>query len=455
MPEMRLPAVSTQRAMSGRPPALGGAAAALRSFKAAVRSYAPVELRRNRVLYAGWPLIILGTLPFAAAIAYGMEIPVRQAMAGALTAWAVAGLPLTAVLFGAVAGAGLRGPAEDAEGPLPVSPRQRAFGALASGAAAFASNAVLIALLAGLISGEVSAVVASLASLGNWGAAGVYVFGSFLVGAGSAGWLLTTSFTAAYAARHAVLGAVAALLGGSLLLLPLGAGAALHINHGPHLAGPFLIAALAASAASAAAALLALGWSAPLAARSARVSLPGMALMCLLPLSGSLGSWAALWNSARAVRTHASAVPSSFDAKDTGPAARERRRAGMSTGMAGRLVLEGAGGKVVLLPGSEPSIAELVRGEYDRFDRVMEAFRDRDGRIWAEVASARQDGQTTVMTVWTGLGDGPLTRYMTLPPQMRLSIHDGRAVVDPSPYSYAPEDFVRLDPAKPPVLKRQ
>lgn len=454
MAELHLPAVST-----GAPPALlpkaDGALARLREAASAVRRYAPIEVRRNRVLYAGWPLIILGTLPFAAALAYGMEIPVRQAVGGALAAWAVAGLPLTAVLFGAVAGAGLRGPAEDAEAPLPVSARQRAFGALVSATAAFGSNALLVAVLAAVASRDAQSLLFGMANLGNWGAVGGYLLGSLLLAATAAAWLLTASFTAAFAASHSVLGAVAALVGGGLILLPVGAGTALLANHGPALAPSFLAAALASTVASAAAGAQVLGWSAPVVARAARVSWPRLALLCLLPLSGSLGSWAALWRSAHQVKTRLEPVWSAYDRKDMGPDARESRRAGLLTGVGGRLLLDGPGGRVVLLPGSDPTLAELVKGDYDRFDRVWNAFRDRDGRIWAEVASARQDGQETVRTIWTGAGDGPLSRYMTLPPEMRLTVNDRRAVVDPSIYSFEPHSHIPLDPAKPPVLKRQ
>lgn len=446
MPEIRLPAVR-EGVFAVAPRASGGALAALRAFGTAVRTYAPIEVRRNRVLYAGWPLVILGTVPFAAAIAYGMEIPVRQAIGGALAAWAVAGLPLTAVLFGAVAGAGLRGPAEDAEAALPVSARQRAFGALASAAGAFGSNALLVAVLAAVVGRDIQSFL-----VGDFGA---YLVGSLLLASTSAAWLLTASFAAAFAASHSVLGAVSALIGGSLLLLPVGAGAALLAHHAPQLAPSFLVAALASTTASAGAAALALGWSAPVAARAGRVSWPGLALMCLLPLSGSLGSWAALWRSAHAVKARLEPVWSSFDHKDSGPQARETRRAGMLTGVGGRLVLDGPGGRVPLLPGSAPTLGELVKGDYDRFDRVANAFRDKDGRVWAEVFSARQDGQATTRTIWTGTGDGPLTRLVTLPPGMELRVHDGRAVVDPEMYSYQPDNFVPLDPAKPPVLKRQ
>ncbi|TBR26301.1 hypothetical protein EPO15_00405 [bacterium] len=454
MSEETLPAVRLNAPLV-RPNALVGALARVREGAAAIRRYAPTEARRNRVLYAGWPLIILGTMPFAAAIAVASDIPVGQAVSGALAAWAVAGLPITAVLFGAVSGAGLRGPAEDAEAPLPLSPRQRAFGALAAASAAFLGNAALVAALVAATSHDAGELLSGIASLGNWGSVAGYVGAMGAVAACSVAWLTTASFTAAYAASHAVLGGVAALVGGTLLMLPLGAGAALFINHAPELAMPFLAAAVASSAVSAGAAGLALAKTAPLAARSARLSWAKASLLSVLTLSGSLGAWPAFWNAGRAVKARLEQPWGGWDKKDSLQSQREKRLEGLMEGLGGRLVRETPAGTVVLLPGSDPALGELVRRGRGGFERVTRAFFDLDGRVWAEVRAPFVEGQATVRTIWTGDGKGPLTRYLTLPPDMELEVYGGRAAVDTSPYDYSDDSYILLDPAKPPLLKRQ
>lgn len=453
MHEEALPAVRLN-APPARLPALAGALARISQAARAVRLYAPTEARRNRVLYAGWPLIILGTLPFAAAIALASDIPVHQAVSGALAAWAVAGLPVTAVLFGAVAGAGLRGAAEDAEVPLPLSPRQRAFGALASATAAFAANAALVGALVAATSHDARELILSIASLGRWGSLALTAAPVLGIVACSTAWLMTASFTAAYAAAHAVLGAVAALLGGTLLLLPLAAGSALFFNHGPDLAMPFVAAAVASSAVSAGAMALSLAKAAPLVARSSRVSWPKAALLCLMTLSGSLGAWPAFWSAGRTLKSRLERPWAGWDRKDTLQSQREKRLGGLMEGLGGRLVNETPAGTMVLLPGSDPALGELVRRGRGGFDRVTNAFFDLDGRVWAEVRSAFVEGQPSVRTIWTGDGRGPLKRYLTLPPDMELEVYGGRAAVDTSPYDYSDDSYILLDPAKPPVLKR-
>ena len=454
MSEQTLPVVRLNAPLARRN-ALEGALVRVREGIAAVRLYAPTEARRNRVLYAGWPLIILGTLPFAAAIAAASDIPVGQAVSGVLAAWAIAGLPFTAVLFGAVAGAGLRVNAEDADVPLPLSPRKRAFGALGAVSSAFLGNAALVGILVAATSHDTRELLASLLSLGRWGWVTLNAVPVVGIVACSAAWLMMASFTAAYAASHAVLGAVAALLGGTLLLLPLAAGAALFFHHGPHLAMPFVAAAAAASAVSTGAMALSLTQTAPLVARSARVSWAKAALLCLMTLSGSLGAWPAFWSAGRRVKAHLERPWGGWDKKDSLQSQRDRRTRNLMESLGGRLVLQNPGGTVVLLPGSAPALGELVRHGSGGFDQVSEAFFDLDGRVWAEVRAAQVEGQATVRTIWTGDGNGPLTRYMTLPPDMELEVYGGRAAVDTPLHDYSDDSYVMLDPAKPPLLKRQ
>lgn len=465
MPEITLPAVREGGALA---PVWGlsGALARARAAFTAVRSYAPVEARRNRVLYVGLPLIVLGSLPFSAAIAAAVDIPASQGVAGALAAWAILGLPLMAVLFGAVTGAGLRGTSEEVEGVLPLSPRARAFGALAASGTAFSVNVALVAAIIAARSADTSSLLSGIASLGNWASAGGYVSLMLTIATSSVAWLLSVSFLASYAASHAVLGAVTALFGAGILLLPVGAGMSLFLNHGPHLALPFLLCAAASTAASAGAAALAVGAAAPRVARSSRTSWVRVALLCLLPLSGSLASWPALWSAGRTVKTHLASVWNGWDQKfydETEEAftarvrAQDVRDSGLMEGPAGRLVRVTPAGTTVLLPGGDPALGELVRSGRDRFEDVRIAFAEASGRVWVEVRSPHQDGQPRVHTVWTGDGTGELSRYVVLPPGMDLSIYDGRAVIDVEPNSSGAKEgrFVPLDPAKPPVLKRQ
>jgi hypothetical protein len=454
MTEETLPALRLNAALTRRN-AFDGVLVRAREALGSVRLYAPTEARRNRVLYAGWPLIILGSLPFAAAVAAASDIPVGQAASGVLAAWAVAGLPITAVLFGAVAGAGLRGNAEDAEVPLPLSPRRRAFGALAAVSGAFLANAALVAVLVAAASHDARELLTNLASLGRWGMVAATAAPVLGIAAGGAAWLIMASFTAAYAASHAVLGAVAALGGAALLFLPLAAGAALFFNHGPHLAAPFVAAAAASSALSAAAMAFSLAKTAPLVARSARVSWTKAALLCLMTLSGALGAWPAFWSAGRALKTHLERPWGGWDRKDSLQSQRDRRIGGLRKGIGGRLVLKTPEGTVVLLPGSDPALGELARRGRGGFDDVTNAFFDLGGRVWAEVRAAQVEGQPTVRTIWTGNATGPLTRYMTLPPDMDLEVYGGRAAVDTTPNDYSDDSYVLLDPSKPPLLTRR
>lgn len=435
-------------------PRRGALVRAVGTAWATLRPYAVLEARRNRVLYGGWPLVILGTLPLSAAIAGAVDITAGQGMSAALAAWATVGLPITAVLFGAVAGAGLRGTADEADAALPLSPRQRAFGALAATTTAFVGNAVLVAVLVAATSSDARDLLSGFASLGNWGSVAGYVAAMATITGFSVAWIITAAFAAAYAASHAVLGGVVALLGAALLLLPVGAGISLLFNHGPHLAMPFLAAAMASTAASLGGAALSLAQTAPAAARCARLSWGRLALLCLLPLAGSVTAWPAMWSAGRRVKAQLEQVwGGGWDSKDTLPGQHQKRRAGLMQGLGGRLVRQTAGGTIVLLPGSDPALGEMVLHGRGHFEHVTGAFIDNDGRVWAEVRAPFIEGQPTVLTVWAGDGKGPLTRYMTLPPNMDLAVHDGRAAIDTSPLILDDAKYVFLDPAKPPVLK--
>lgn len=461
MPEVSLPAVRGGAPLATQPAPLGMRA---REVLAALRRYAPVEARRNRVLFAGLPLVILVSLPFSAAIAAAAGMPAAQGVYGALAAWAAVGLPLAAVLLGGVAGAGLRGPAEEAEASFPLSPRVRSFGALLTTSSVFASGAALVAALSAVAArGAAEEVLAGLAVLGRWESTAGYLGASAVVAAASLSWLLTVSFTAAYVASHAVLGAVVALAGAGLLLVPSAAGIALYAVHAPHLAMPFLAAAALSTVVSAATAGLTLGLTASGAARSARRSLGALVLSSLLPLAGTPLTWRALWNAPRHVVSELDRVWSGMDRSlpNRTPAEgilqknlRDERRVDLARGFGGRLVRMKDDGSisVVLLPGPVPALGDMLARRRGEYDAVSLAFRDNDGRFWAETV-VRASGRPTARTVWTGDGGGPLARYAALPPDMALQVYGGRAAVAPTSNDEHATDYVLLDPAAPPVLR--
>lgn len=416
--------------------------------------YAPTEARRNRVLYAGWPLIILASLPFSAVLAAAVGLPWGQGVSGALTAWGVIGLPLTALVFGSVAGAGLRGPAEEADAPLPVSSLQRVSGALAGAAGAFTADAALVALLVAAWSPDARDILFSLLRMGKWGGV-ASVLPAALAATAATAWLMTTAFTAAYASGNAVLGAVAAVFGAGAVLLPVLSAAALFLHHAPHLAGPFEAIAVALTAASCAGAFGALAVAAPAIARRRGMSWLRAATLCLLPLAGSLGSWPTLWHAALKVQKHLERAPREFDQKDFMDRDDEKRRAGLGIGVGGRLVLEDSRGRVELLSGTDPTAAELALSPFDGLERVTSAFRDKEDVIWAEISMPQRGTEPTLRVIYSGDGRGPLKHYMTLPSGSKLTLYGGRAAIDITPSVVTDRDFIPLDSAKPPLPKRQ
>ncbi|MDE2292490.1 MAG: hypothetical protein KGL53_10440 [Elusimicrobia bacterium] len=442
MPELALPAVRKAAA-----PAPFARLKALLSHP-----YAALEARRNRVLYAGWPVLVVATLPLAAVIASLSGLTPGQGVSGALLAWATIGLPVSALLFGAVAGAGLRTKAAEDEAALPVSARARAFGALGTAAAAFAATALLVGALTFLASPDASGAMHLLMTWGDqWPMVGGLAFFSLAIGALSAGWLLAVSFEVAYASAHAVLGGVAAAFGAALALLPLLAGCAMYTNHPSATAFPFLGAALLSSAAGVGGALVSLGGASSRVARRSRPGWKAVLAMALLPLVGSLGAWPALYAGRTRLLAERNTPNTPWD-----PARQNEseaaRAGGLQRSLGGRLVLVGPSRDVVLLPGWRPSLADLVEGR--QLPMVASAFRDDSGRVWAAVFTRGTNGLPGTYDIMTGPPSGPLKRYMTVPGNMELALYKGQAAINTNVYSFDLKNYVPLDPAKPPFLKR-
>jgi hypothetical protein len=168
-------------------------------------SYVLLEARRNRLLYLAWPLVIVASLPFGACIASASAYPPAGGVSAAVLAWTVGGLPLTAVLFGAVAGVGLRGRAEEDDAALPLAPRTRALAALSAAAAALAFSAAVVGLLATLVFPDAS-----------WSAGPLgYALGSFALSG-----VMSLAFLGSFLLSNAVIGSAAGLLAGLAAIAP-------------------------------------------------------------------------------------------------------------------------------------------------------------------------------------------------------------------------------------------
>ncbi|MBI3299768.1 MAG: hypothetical protein HYZ75_16500 [Elusimicrobia bacterium] len=432
MPELTLAAEPRRRAL----------ARLAASWQAAMRPSVLLEARRNRLLYTSWPIVILASLPFSAAIAYAAGYPVSQGPAAALLTWVAAGLPLTAALFGAVAGAGLRGPAAEAEAALPVSPREQAFSALGGAGAALAVTSLLVLAMTFLSGSDGRSVLAAVATLGNphditgrAAFAAAAVLGLF--------WILTVSFTAAFAASHAVLGAAAGVFGAAAALLPVAAGLLLRFNHG--IPAGFIVTALLASGLGAAGAAASLAFCAPRAARGVRVRWTGWAAAALLPLCGALLSWPALFTARDRVLADSMPV-SSFPDKPSGwssPTGDLRESRG------GRLTRLTDAGELTLIAGETPSLADLLWGK--RLGFVGRVLRDSTQRIWAYVIPP----DARPRELWQGDGKGPMKLYMMMPAGAHLELRDGKAFLNLMPYVVESTELYPLDPAKPPIIKGQ
>src|SRR5262249_2854372 len=95
--------------------------------------YAKLELRKNRLLTGGLAGAFVVTLPIPALVAPLAQLKAAQSVHAALAFWTAFGVAVLAAFLGGASGGELRSqPSCAAEAPLPISPRGRAFGALAA-----------------------------------------------------------------------------------------------------------------------------------------------------------------------------------------------------------------------------------------------------------------------------------------------------------------------------------
>lgn len=113
--------------------------------------YVKLQVRRDRLAFAGLPAAVAATLVLAAAIGAARGDAAQRSVDATMLFWSALGLPLTAFLFGGVGGSGLRARwALDA--PLPLSPRRRVFGAALAGGVALMAFGAALSLLAWVVS---------------------------------------------------------------------------------------------------------------------------------------------------------------------------------------------------------------------------------------------------------------------------------------------------------------
>lgn len=187
----------------------------------ALVSYAGLELKRNRLLYLGWPCVILGSMPFTAFVARLSGVSVHEGCYGITVAWLLIGMPFNAILFGSVAGASMNGRAEEDDAPLAISPAARALGAACAGLAA--SSVCALLLLA--IGAEIGSAILgpSIVSMPST---------FYTIEGGVVACLLLTAFAAAHIFCNAVMGGAFATFGSLVLCLGIAAGAHLEATSG-------------------------------------------------------------------------------------------------------------------------------------------------------------------------------------------------------------------------------
>lgn len=412
----------------------------------AALTYSRLELRRNAVLYGSWPAI------FAATAGLSPD----DSLAAVLLFWIFIGLPLTAVVFGASAGSGLRGAAEEAEAELPLAPHARTWGALVAATAALGVTAAAVFLAVLTAGAEVHAVMASVTT--DWDRSLIDVMlraGAFASAVGTA-YLLLASFALTFATGQAVLGGALAVFLAVLTLTPLACGMALQTLYGAQ--APFLAQAAACVGAALAGAAAFLGVEAPRVERRSRRSAAGWAGALAVLLAGAGAGWPALLRTEARLAASGRIVerPMGHDVHSIGPwmgpwppSRRSYENGLLIAGFDGSLRrVEPSGRRVELLTGSPPSLRSLLfrkprygpghlMGSFFGTETslyrqlpeppVTSAFYDREGRLW--VRREVSDDKTGPIEVWQGLGDGPLKLHGVLPGGYILAQHEGRAAL--------------------------
>ena len=116
---------------------------------------AKLQMRKNRLIFVGMGLTILGSIPFAAGIALYNGHPSFYGIDSALYFWSFLGLPVVAVLLGSSSGAAnASDPLVSAEELFPVSPVRSAFASIGASIAHMAILTVAFLLVAFLVSAQ-------------------------------------------------------------------------------------------------------------------------------------------------------------------------------------------------------------------------------------------------------------------------------------------------------------
>ncbi|HBL17183.1 MAG: hypothetical protein A2X36_06790 [Elusimicrobia bacterium GWA2_69_24] len=367
--------------------------------------YAKLELRKNRVLFIGMALTFLGSIPFAAAMT---ALNRQGALAGfnaVLLFWTILGLPLIAILFGASSGAGLRAEtAQEAESPLPVSPRCRAGGAVA----ACLAHVLLLGMLILLTSAVISP--AWRETLFSGALASTFVRAFFTLTLFTLATLLLSSFIAAYAIGQGIVGGVlGALIGGTAagaLSLGLGLQAVFEVR------AAFTTLALFSMAVSLPAGLFALD---RLAAWVERRPKRGWREGFLIALATTLGSLAACAAFAHAYHrlTRSLTIAAAGDAfypwistrndDVLFPGARRVSRKGvlLHSFEGGLIWMTPEGDRAPLIPARPRSFTELL-GYLYFWDRIESVLWDADGGLWVLVAPDQADPVHQLWHGWIG-----------------------------------------------------
>ncbi|MBI5239241.1 MAG: hypothetical protein HY926_02105 [Elusimicrobia bacterium] len=166
-----------------------------------------LELRKQRLAFIGLAGAFIITIPlawFGAAIGH---VDRRSAIDAAFLFWTLVGLPASAALLGASAGAGLRAePAAPAESILPVSPGRRASAALIAAALQLAALAAVVLLIAIIVSpGWRTTFTEKVWSAPEFQRAAFRLMGFSLA------YILSVSFAAAFALGHGLAGGLLGL----------------------------------------------------------------------------------------------------------------------------------------------------------------------------------------------------------------------------------------------------
>ncbi|MDE2511683.1 MAG: hypothetical protein KGL74_11230, partial [Elusimicrobia bacterium] len=112
-----------------------------------------LELRKNRLTLIGLAAACALIPPLSLAVAAEKGIALRVALQAGTWWWVIVGLPISAAVFGASAGAGLRSAdVREAEAPLPGSAAGRVLRGLAAAVLQFAALALLTAAVASIVS---------------------------------------------------------------------------------------------------------------------------------------------------------------------------------------------------------------------------------------------------------------------------------------------------------------